>query len=72
MTPNQLRQLRKRLGLTQKVFAEVLKVAPNTVARWERGEIGMRPSTQLLLEMFAREVDLTYPSIPKLDAKQEK
>lgn len=50
------------MELTQVQFAALLKVAPNTVARWERGEISMKPSMALLLKYMAAEVDLTYPN----------
>ncbi len=63
MTPRQLREFRKRLGLTQAAFAECLSVAPNTDARWERGELGMRPSTKLLIQMLMRDTDLTRPAL---------
>ena len=33
--------LRRRLGLTQKALADAVGVKPNTVARWERGELGI-------------------------------
>jgi len=54
-----LRQVRKRLGLSQAGFAERIGVATNTVARWERGELGMRPSTARLIEMLAQQADMT-------------
>lgn len=38
MTGAELRAARARLGLTQAALAKKLHVAPNTVARWERGE----------------------------------
>jgi transcriptional regulator with XRE-family HTH domain len=63
MTPRQLIEFRKRLGLTQKAFAKHIGVAPNTVARWERGEIGMRPSTERLLQLLVQQTDLTTPAI---------
>jgi DNA-binding transcriptional regulator YiaG len=63
MTPHQLRQFRQRLRLTQAVFADCIGVTPNTVARWERGEINMRASTKLLIEMLMKNADLTKPSI---------
>jgi len=63
MTPQQLRQFRQRLRLTQATFAECVGVAPNTVARWERGELGMRPSTERLLELLVQHTDLTTPRI---------
>lgn len=36
-----LRADRRRLGLTQAALAARLGVTPNTIARWERGEIQM-------------------------------
>ncbi len=37
--PQKIRQIRKRLSLSQAKFGELLGVAGNTVARWERGEL---------------------------------
>ena len=59
MTPRRLRELRKRLDLTQAALAERLGVAPNTVARWERGELNMKASTALLIELISQNTDLT-------------
>jgi transcriptional regulator with XRE-family HTH domain len=39
--PAELKQARKALGLTQESLARRVGVAPNTVARWERGELAM-------------------------------
>ena len=36
-----LKSLRTRLGLTQAALAGVVGVVPNTLARWERGELGI-------------------------------
>ena len=36
-----IKALRERLGLTQTELAEAVGVHPNTVARWERGELGI-------------------------------
>ncbi len=38
MNGSELRLLRNRMGLTQAAMARELDVAPNTLARWERGE----------------------------------
>ena len=40
----EIRALRTRLGLTQKALAEIVGVNSNTVARWERGELGISPA----------------------------
>ena len=36
-----IKTLRERLGLTQREFAKAVGAQPNTVARWERGELGI-------------------------------
>ena len=41
MTNAELKSLRTRLGLTQAALAEAVGVVPNTLARWERGELGV-------------------------------
>ena len=47
-----IRALRTRLGLTQKALADILGVNSNTVARWERGELGISAGmTDRLLAM---------------------
>jgi transcriptional regulator with XRE-family HTH domain len=57
MHPTTLRALRRRLGLTQVAMAEQIGVAPNTLARWERGELGMRPTTAKLIRILARSME---------------
>ena len=42
MTPYELGQRRRRLGLSQAQLGRALGVAGNTVARWERGELLLR------------------------------
>lgn len=37
VSPDEIRALRQRLGLTQEAFAQRLCVASMTVSRWERG-----------------------------------
>ena len=53
MTPADLRRLRYRLGLSQAGFAGLVGVTTNTVARWERGELGLRPTSIRLIELIA-------------------
>jgi len=38
MRPTQIRDLRKRLGLTREQFAARLNVAYHTVCQWEQGK----------------------------------
>jgi DNA-binding transcriptional regulator YiaG len=48
-----LRALRAQLHLSQASLAALIGVSSNTVARWERGELGMRLTTARLIEMIA-------------------
>ena len=49
MTGPEIRVARHALGWSQRRLAEALGVAPNTVARWERGEIQPPPYLRLAL-----------------------
>ena len=53
MDNDDVRSLRRRLGLTQEQLAERMTVEPNTVARWERGELGITASTADRLKRVA-------------------
>ena len=48
-----IKPLRQRFGLTQKGLAAALGVHPNTVARWERGELGISAAMNDRLERIA-------------------
>ena len=48
----EIRLLRKRLGMTQFDFAKLLGVSANTVARWERDELGLSHSTAKLFSIL--------------------
>ena len=55
--PLKIRQVRKRLSLSQAEFGELLGVAGNTVARWERGEL-VPPR---VAELAAEYLQITQP-----------
>lgn len=46
----ELREFRKSLGLTQEALAKRLDSTGNTVARWERDEIGIPGYLRLAME----------------------
>ncbi len=48
-----LRRLRLRLKLTQVQLADRLGVSPNTIARWERDEVGISPAMEKLIRLLA-------------------
>lgn len=50
MTPDALRSLRDRLGLTQAQLGNLLGVTRNTVARWE---MGLHPIPRLAVKLLA-------------------
>ena len=59
MTGKELKSIRKSLGLTQADFAALVGVAPNSIARQERGEMGIRePLARLRMEIGADKAHL--------------
>ena len=59
MTGDELRAVRHELGLIQGVLARVLRVAPDTLARWERDEHAIPWSVALVLMLLTA----THPSV---------
>lgn len=55
MKGSELKKRRERLGFTQEGLASQLGVSRNTVARWERDEIGIPPYLDLALKTLERE-----------------
>ena len=54
MTGAQLRRLRTRLHVTQAELAHRLGVHWNTLARWERDELPIRPPMARLLDLLVK------------------
>lgn len=52
LTPKEMRENRKRLGLTQDQLGKLLKVAKETVSRWETGGQIQQRAMDLLLRVF--------------------
>ena len=57
MTPSALRRLRRRVRLSQAKFADLVGVAPNTVARWERGERAIGRAMDRLVRFVVAQVE---------------
>lgn len=55
MEKDELKQFREKLGLTQTDLAKLLKVATNTVSRWELGERKIPEFLDLALKTIERE-----------------
>ena len=54
MTPDELKEVRSRLGLTQTQLANELGVTLNAVQRWEAGDRPIRRVTELALKTLER------------------
>ena len=48
-----MRRIRAKLGLTQEKFAALVGVAPNSIARQERDELGIKESLARLIRLIA-------------------
>ena len=55
MNGKELRRIRKRLGWTQAQLAEAIGLSANSVARQERGEIGIREPVAKLVKILAQQ-----------------
>ncbi len=51
----ELKRLRKRLGLTQLQLATQVGVTANSIARQERGEMGIREPVARLVRLLAQQ-----------------
>jgi DNA-binding XRE family transcriptional regulator len=54
--PETLKEWRERLGLSQEQLAEKLKVARNTINRWENGKRAIPEFLELALKTVEREL----------------
>lgn len=52
MTGREVRQVRKRLGLTQREFAARVGVTPNAVAKWESGHFTVGKTAAILIRLL--------------------
>jgi putative zinc finger/helix-turn-helix YgiT family protein len=52
LLPEEIRFLRKQLGLSGADFARVLAVAPETVSRWENGSLQMKEMSEKFIRFL--------------------
>ena len=55
MTGPELKHIREKLGWSQARLAEAVGVAPNSIARQERGELGIKESLARLIRLVAEQ-----------------
>jgi DNA-binding transcriptional regulator YiaG len=53
MTGQELRFLRSEMGMTQAKLAQIVKVSPLTVSRWERDENSLDDAAEMLIRIMA-------------------
>ena len=53
ITPDQVKQLRQRAGLTQEEFTVALGTTARTVSRWEKGQTPARMAQRALMQFEA-------------------
>jgi len=70
MTGKELKAIRKKLGLTQQRFADLVGVTRNSIARQERGEIGIRESLARLIKLLAEHPASLLKSTPSRKQKR--
>ncbi len=58
MTGRVLFEARRYLQLTQMGLAQELRVTPNTVARWERGEMPISQTAARLVQILRKHPEL--------------
>jgi transcriptional regulator with XRE-family HTH domain len=61
MTGAELRRIRTQLGLTQTKLAALVGVVANTIARQERGEMGIKEPLARLLRLLTKHHDRRAP-----------
>ena len=52
MTPEEIKDVRQRAGMTQQHFAEYLGASLSSVSKWERGEVA--PKSQAIIRNLER------------------
>lgn len=68
MTPDELKAIRKRLGLSQEGLARELQLASMTISRWERGLFNIgRPEAEMIRRFASGKAGAKSPrtSTPK-------
>ena len=60
----QVRTLRRHLGLTQRALADRLGTRQQTISEWEKGMYQPRGASSTLLSIVAERAKFEYKSIP--------
>jgi putative zinc finger/helix-turn-helix YgiT family protein len=69
LTPNQLSLLRKVLNVSLEEISDLLHIGKNTYGRWERGEVGITPSMNLLVHNLIEKIPEAKVNLFETDMK---
>ena len=59
MTGAEARKIREKMGASQLAWANMLKVVPETISRWERGVTEIPGPAEILLWIIDRSPEVT-------------
>lgn len=71
LTPQQLRLLRKILNMNLDEICEILHIGRNSYGRWERGEVAISPSMNLLVHQFIERFPETRVNLIEAEMQAE-
>jgi len=54
LTTHQIQEIRKKLNLSQTVFAKLLNVSPSSIRQWEQGKRKPTGPTRVLLDLLKK------------------
>ena len=67
LTPKEIRNLRKQLGLNQKEFEKLLKVSSPTVSRWETGAMQQSKQADELMRIYMSRRDVLEDALERAE-----
>jgi putative transcriptional regulator len=66
-----IQEIRRKIKLSQTVFAKILNVSPSSIRQWEQGKRIPSGSTKVLLELLKRNPDLLNYRIEELSVYEK-
>jgi putative transcriptional regulator len=63
VTPEEIQNARKRLGLSQPQFADVFGISVSSLRKWEQGQYAPSGAAKALLKVIAREPDVVLRAL---------
>ena len=70
--PDQIKRIRKKLGLTQKMMAEYLRVGEKNFSRWENGQTMQSKAMDMLIRLFESNPETIIKIHERREEKVEK